>query len=162
MNGLAQMQPGMMNPNMPMQQPMYGQQVTPGYQQPMMQQPMMQQPMGYPQQPYPQMPYGQPMMQQPFAMPQFQQPYINPYMNQQVNLYAVPKAVEPRKPNAPTPLFVGYSADGRQLFQTYDELGKPIPINDMWIAATALECGVELCSFDDHFSSIAMLQFVKP
>ena len=41
MNGLAQMQPGMMNPNMPMQQPMYGQQVTPSYQQPIMQQPMM-------------------------------------------------------------------------------------------------------------------------
>ena len=42
MSGLTQMQPGMMNPNMPpIQQPMYGQQVTPGYQQPMMQQPMM-------------------------------------------------------------------------------------------------------------------------
>lgn len=89
-----------------------------------------QQPMGYPQQPYPQMPYGQPMMQQPMGYPQFQQPYINPYMNQQVNLYAVPKAVEPQKPNTPPPLFVGYSADGRQLFQTYDELGKPIPINE--------------------------------
>ena len=118
--------------SLPQQQMPYGQPMMqqPMMQQPMMQQPMMQQPMGYPQQPYPQMPYGQPMMQQPFAMPQFQQPYINPYMNQQVNLYAVPKAVEPRKPNAPTPLFVGYSADGRQLFQTYDELGKPIPINE--------------------------------
>lgn len=39
--------------------------------------------------------------------------------------------------------------------------GKPIPINDMWIAAAALERGVELCSFDEHFSNIAMLQFVK-
>ena len=40
MNGLTQMQPGVVNPGMPMQQPMYGQQVTPSYQQPM-QQPMM-------------------------------------------------------------------------------------------------------------------------
>ena len=49
-----------------------------------------------------------------------------------------------------------------KIFQDLKAKGKPIPINDMWIAATALERGVELCSFDDHFSSIAMLQFVKP
>ena len=48
-----------------------------------------------------------------------------------------------------------------KIFQDLKAKGKPIPINDMWIAATALERGVELCSFDDHFSSIAMLQFVK-
>lgn len=41
MNGLTQMQPGMVTPGMPMGQPMYGQQVTPAYQQPM-QQPMQQ------------------------------------------------------------------------------------------------------------------------
>lgn len=46
MNGLAQMQPGMMNPGMGMQQPMYGQQTAPAYQQPMMQQPMQQPMMG--------------------------------------------------------------------------------------------------------------------
>lgn len=45
MNGLTQMQSGMGNPAMGMQQPMYGQQVAPSYQQPM-QQPMMQQQMG--------------------------------------------------------------------------------------------------------------------
>ena len=49
-----------------------------------------------------------------------------------------------------------------KIFQDLKAKGKPIPVNDMWIAATALERGVELCSFDDHFSSIAMLQFVKP
>ena len=49
-----------------------------------------------------------------------------------------------------------------KIFQDLKAKGKPIPTNDIWIAATALERGLELCSFDDHFSSIAMLQFVKP
>ena len=49
-----------------------------------------------------------------------------------------------------------------KIFQDLKAKGRPIPVNDMWIAATALERGVELCSFDDHFASIAMLQFVKP
>ena len=49
-----------------------------------------------------------------------------------------------------------------KIFQDLKTKGKPIPANDIWIAATALERGLELCSFDDHFSSIAMLQFVKP
>ena len=48
-----------------------------------------------------------------------------------------------------------------KVFQDLKAKGKPIPVNDMWIAASALERGVELCSFDDHFSDIAMLQFVK-
>lgn len=32
--------------------------------------------------------------------------------------------------------------------------GKPIPTNDMWIAAQALEHGCILCSYDKHFSAI--------
>jgi tRNA(fMet)-specific endonuclease VapC len=32
--------------------------------------------------------------------------------------------------------------------------GKPIPTNDIWIAAQAMESGAELLSFDDHFSAI--------
>ena len=32
--------------------------------------------------------------------------------------------------------------------------GKPIPTNDLWIAATALQQGCKLCSFDGHFASI--------
>ena len=32
--------------------------------------------------------------------------------------------------------------------------GKPIPSNDMWIAAQALENGCVLCSFDKHFKMI--------
>ena len=32
--------------------------------------------------------------------------------------------------------------------------GKPIPTNDLWIAASALEHGAALLSFDAHFSAI--------
>ena len=48
------------------------------------------------------------------------------------------------------------------IFQDLKAKGKPIPVNDIWIAATALECGLELCLFDDHFSNVVLLQFVKP
>lgn len=32
--------------------------------------------------------------------------------------------------------------------------GKPIPTNDLWIAATALQQGCKLCTFDTHFTSV--------
>ncbi len=32
--------------------------------------------------------------------------------------------------------------------------GKPIPSNDMWIAATAFEHGCVLCTYDKHFKEI--------
>lgn len=32
--------------------------------------------------------------------------------------------------------------------------GTPIPTNDAWIAAHAMECGAELITFDGHFKSI--------
>ena len=32
--------------------------------------------------------------------------------------------------------------------------GKPIPTNDMWIAASALQHGLALCSLDAHFHNI--------
>lgn len=35
--------------------------------------------------------------------------------------------------------------------------GKPIPTNDLWIAATTLQHGYKLCSFDKHFSVIENL-----
>ena len=54
----------------------------------------------------------------------------NGYPTQQFNPFAVPTAPKQSQPETPTPLFVGYSADGRQLFQTYDALGNPIPINE--------------------------------
>jgi tRNA(fMet)-specific endonuclease VapC len=40
--------------------------------------------------------------------------------------------------------------------------GTPIPTNDMWIAAHALECGADLVSFDDHFAHVAGLAWVRP
>lgn len=32
--------------------------------------------------------------------------------------------------------------------------GNPIPTNDMWIAASALQRGVAICTLDRHFSNI--------
>ena len=59
-----------------------------------------------------------------------QVPQQNPYPTPQFNPFAVPTAPKQTQPDTPTPLFVGYSADGRQLFQKYDTLGNPIPINE--------------------------------
>lgn len=38
--------------------------------------------------------------------------------------------------------------------------GTPIPSNDIWIAAHALETGADLVSFDGHFSHVDGLAFV--
>lgn len=40
--------------------------------------------------------------------------------------------------------------------------GRPIPSNDIWIAAQALELGADLISFDQHFSEIDALPWVDP
>jgi predicted nucleic acid-binding protein len=40
--------------------------------------------------------------------------------------------------------------------------GTPIPTNDIWIAAQAMELGVELISFDAHFGSVPGLVVVNP
>lgn len=32
--------------------------------------------------------------------------------------------------------------------------GKPIPANDMWIAAQAMEHGCVVCTFDEHFDYV--------
>jgi len=48
-----------------------------------------------------------------------------------------------------------------QYAQVYAELrqkGRPIPTNDMWIAASALEHDVRLLTFDHHFSQITGLK----
>lgn len=46
-----------------------------------------------------------------------------------------------------------------KVYRALKDAGKPIPVNDIWIAASALEHAVEFCSFDAHFSAIPMLQF---
>jgi tRNA(fMet)-specific endonuclease VapC len=40
--------------------------------------------------------------------------------------------------------------------------GTPIPSNDIWIAAHALETGTELIAFDDHFRYVDGLAWVDP
>lgn len=41
-------------------------------------------------------------------------------------------------------------------------LGKPIPTNDMWIAAHAMETGAELLSSDPHFQHVEGLAWTHP
>ncbi len=38
--------------------------------------------------------------------------------------------------------------------------GVPIPTNDIWIAAHAMETGAELLSYDEHFASVAGLVWI--
>jgi tRNA(fMet)-specific endonuclease VapC len=45
-----------------------------------------------------------------------------------------------------------------QVFSELRRAGTPIPINDVWIAATTLECGGVLLTFDGHFGRIAGLE----
>ena len=40
--------------------------------------------------------------------------------------------------------------------------GTPIPTNDIWIAAQAMEHGLRLVSIDRHFASVAGLLLVSP
>ncbi len=40
--------------------------------------------------------------------------------------------------------------------------GTPLPTNDVWIAAHAMETGADLLSFDGHFEQIEGLAFVRP
>lgn len=40
--------------------------------------------------------------------------------------------------------------------------GAPIPTNDMWIAASALQHGLALCTLDAHFENIGALVRVNP
>lgn len=41
-----------------------------------------------------------------------------------------------------------------QIYSILRSKGKPIPSNDMWIAAQALENGCVVCSHDHHFKAI--------
>lgn len=40
--------------------------------------------------------------------------------------------------------------------------GKPIPTNDIWIAAHAMETGADMISFDEHFDIIEGLVRIAP
>ena len=40
--------------------------------------------------------------------------------------------------------------------------GTPLPTNDVWIAAHAMQTGAQLVSFDRHFEQVAGLAWVRP
>lgn len=40
--------------------------------------------------------------------------------------------------------------------------GRPLPTNDIWIAAQAMETGADLLSFDRHFGEIDGIVWVEP
>lgn len=42
------------------------------------------------------------------------------------------------------------------------QAGRPIPTNDVWIAAQAMETGAELISFDQHFECVPGLVWRRP
>ena len=44
-----------------------------------------------------------------------------------------------------------------RLFASLRRAGTPIPINDIWIAATTFDCGGHLLTFDGDFSNVAAL-----
>ena len=86
------------------------------------------------QQPYPTemsgfgMPAAQPMPGYP--QPDAAAPEAQSAQPAASKLFSAPRPVTAAAPGTPTPLFVGYSADGRQIFQTYDAMGNPIPITE--------------------------------
>ena len=45
-----------------------------------------------------------------------------------------------------------------RIFRTLKDNGTPLPTNDMWIAAAALEHGATVLSSDGHFSHVPMLK----
>ena len=48
-----------------------------------------------------------------------------------------------------------------RIFALLKRNGTPIPVNDIWIAASAMEHGSELISNDEHFSLIATLRLKR-
>lgn len=44
-----------------------------------------------------------------------------------------------------------------QVFYELKQKGRPIPSNDLWLAASALQHGLALATYDDHFRSISGL-----
>jgi predicted nucleic acid-binding protein len=40
--------------------------------------------------------------------------------------------------------------------------GRPIPTNDIWIAAQALQTGADLISFDAHFGEVDGVAWIDP
>ena len=47
-----------------------------------------------------------------------------------------------------------------KVYQALRKQGTPIPQNDMWIAASALEHGADIATYDEHFNLVPMLTVV--
>lgn len=47
------------------------------------------------------------------------------------------------------------------LYRVLKRQGTPIPVNDIWIAASALVLNVPLCTFDQHFRNVPLLEVVE-
>lgn len=64
--------------------------------------------------------------------------------------------------NKPSVVTLNASIETAELFgmikDTLKQTGRPIPINDVWIAAHALEYGAVLVSLDKHFLNIPGLR----
>ncbi len=62
----------------------------------------------------------------------------------------------------PSVVTLNASIETAQLFGIIKDMlkhaGRPIPINDVWIAAHALESGAELVTYDKHFLNIPGLR----
>ncbi|HEX4952314.1 MAG TPA: type II toxin-antitoxin system VapC family toxin [Thermoanaerobaculia bacterium] len=48
-----------------------------------------------------------------------------------------------------------------RIYAALQKKGRPIPTNDMWIAAHTMETGAELLSFDRHFEAIDGLVWTR-
>ena len=49
-----------------------------------------------------------------------------------------------------------------KVFRSLHAAGRPIPVNDIWLAAQALEHGAVLVSRDRHFEAVANLRTLVP
>ena len=47
-----------------------------------------------------------------------------------------------------------------RIFQMLKRQGTPIPANDIWIAAVAMQCGCDLYTHDEHFNHIQGLTLI--
>ncbi len=65
----------------------------------------------------------------------------------------------------PTVQVLDASTETAEIFgmikNTLKKLGKPLPINDVWIAAHALETGSVFITYDQHFKEIPTLRLWK-
>jgi tRNA(fMet)-specific endonuclease VapC len=55
------------------------------------------------------------------------------------------------------PVTVSVARGYGRVFAQLRRAGTPIPVNDIWIAATVFDCGGHLVTFDQHFAKVAGL-----